>query len=123
MKGQARDELAQLEAERRSLQTEWIERQKKRIAELEKNFLEMQKRLEGEVARLIADVKDRALRGQIEKQAARRLGKIGSEARADADAAVVETLSASQADLGATLAGARQAGCAGGACRRDSASS
>jgi DNA mismatch repair protein MutS2 len=104
MKGHARDELAQLDAERRSLQTEWIERQKKRIAELERNFLEMQKRLEGEVARLIADVKDRSLRGQIEKQGARRLGKIESEARADADAAVVETLSASQADLGATLA-------------------
>lgn len=104
MKGQARDELAQLDAERRSLQTEWIDRQKKRIAELERNFLEMQKRLEGEVARLIAEVKDRSLRGQIEKQGARRLGKIESEARADADAAVVETLSASQADLGATLA-------------------
>jgi DNA mismatch repair protein MutS2 len=103
MKGQARDELAQLDAERRSLQTEWIERQKKRIAELERNFLEMQKRLEGEVARLIAEVKDRSLRGQFEKQGARRLGKIESEARADADAAVVETLSASQADLGATL--------------------
>jgi DNA mismatch repair protein MutS2 len=103
MKGQARDELVQLDAERRSLQTEWIDRQKKRIAELERNFLEMQKRLEGEVARLIAEVKDRSLRGQFEKQGARRLGKIESEARADADAAVVETLSASQADLGATL--------------------
>ena len=39
-------------SERRALQTEWIERQKKRIAELEKDFLEAQKRLEGEVARL-----------------------------------------------------------------------
>ena len=116
MKRQARDELAQLDAERRSLQTEWIERQKKRIAELERNFLEMQKRLEGEVARLTAEMKDRSLRGQIEKQGARRLGKIESEARADADAAVVETLSASQADLGATLEGAGQAGCAGRAC-------
>jgi len=101
VKRQARDELAQLEAERRKLQTEWIERQKKRIAELERNFAETQKRLEGEVARLTEDVRDRALRAQLEKQAGRRMGKIASESRAEADAAVVETLAASQADLGA----------------------
>ncbi len=101
VKRQARDELAQLEAERRKLQTEWIERQKKRIAELERNFAETQKRLEGEVARLTEDVRDRALRAQLERQAGRRMGKIASESRAEADAAVVETLAASQADLGA----------------------
>ena len=98
---QARDELTQLEAERRSLQTEWVERQKNRIAGLEKSFRETEKRLEAEVARLTADIKDRTLRAQIEKQGARRLGKIQSESRAEADAAVLETLSASQADLGA----------------------
>jgi DNA mismatch repair protein MutS2 len=98
---QARDELTQLEAERRSLQTEWVERQKNRIAGLEKSFRETEERLEAEVARLTADIKDRTLRAQIEKQGARRLGKIQSESRAEADAAVLETLSASQADLGA----------------------
>jgi DNA mismatch repair protein MutS2 len=97
---QAREELAQLQTDRRALQTEWVERQKARIAELEKNFLATQKRLESEVARLGADIKDRALRAQIEKQSGRRMGKIASEARADADAAIVETLAASQADLG-----------------------
>jgi DNA mismatch repair protein MutS2 len=100
IKRQAREELSQLEAERRALQTEWIERQKKRIAALEKAFLETQKRLEGEVARLAADIKDRSLRAQIEKQAGRRMGRIESELRAEADAAVVETLAASQVDLG-----------------------
>ena len=100
IKRQARDELAQLEAERRSLQTEWIGRQKNRIAELEKNFDAMQKRMESEVARLAADIKDRAVRAQIEKQSGRRLGKIAGDARAEADAAVVETLAASQSDLG-----------------------
>ncbi|MBZ5696755.1 MAG: Smr/MutS family protein [Acidobacteriia bacterium] len=99
-KRQAREELAQLEADRRALQTEWVERQKKRIAEMEKSFLATQKRLEGEVARLAADIKDRALRAQLEKQGGRRMGKISSDARAEADAAVVETLAASQADLG-----------------------
>jgi len=97
---QVRDELARLEGERRALQTEWVERQKKRIAGLEREFHDMQKRLEGEVARLAADIKDRALRAQIEKQGARRMAKLESEARADADAAVVQMLSESQADLG-----------------------
>jgi DNA mismatch repair protein MutS2 len=97
---QAREQLAQLEAARRELQTEWIERQKKRIAELEKNFAATQKRLESEVERLAADIKDRALRAQIEKQAGRRLGKLESDARSETDAAVVDTLAASQQDLG-----------------------
>jgi len=97
---QTREELAQLEADRRLLQTEWVDRQKKRIAELEKNFEQTRKRLENEVARLTADIRDRAVRAQIEKQSGRRMGQLGSDARAEADAAVVETLSASQADLG-----------------------
>jgi DNA mismatch repair protein MutS2 len=100
IKRQAREELTQLEAERRSLQTEWVERQKKRIAELEKNFDTTQKRLEGEIARLAADIKDRTLRAQIEKQSGRRVVKIAGEARAEADAAVVDALAASQSDLG-----------------------
>ena len=100
VKRQAREELSQLESERRKLQTEWVERQKKRIAELERSFAETQKRLEAEVARLAEDVKDRALRAQLEKQAGRRLGKIASDSRAEADAAVVDALAASQADLG-----------------------
>ncbi|MGH9717280.1 MAG: endonuclease MutS2 [Candidatus Acidiferrales bacterium] len=99
-KARLRDEAAQLEAERHSLRGEWIERQKKRIAELERNFAETQKRLQSEIERVAMDVKDRALRAQIEKQAGRRSGKIFSEARAEADAAVVDTLASSQADLG-----------------------
>ena len=100
IKRQAREELAQLESERSALQIEWVGRQKKRIAELEKNFLDMEKRFESEVARLAADIKDRAVRAQMEKQSGRRRGKITSDARADVDAAVVETLADSQADLG-----------------------
>jgi DNA mismatch repair protein MutS2 len=100
IKREAREELARLEAERRTLQTEWVDRQRKRIAELEKNFLETQKRLEGEVARLTDDIKDRGARTQIEKQTGRRMGKIASEAHAETDAAVAQTLAASQMDLG-----------------------
>ncbi len=104
IKRQAREELVQLEAERRALQTEWVERQKKRIAELENFFQETQKRLESEVARLTAEIRDRVLRAQLEKQSGRRLGKIASDARAETDAAVVETLAASQQDLGVSAA-------------------
>lgn len=100
LKRQTREEQAQLETERRLLQTEWTERQKKRIAALDKSFGETQKRLEAEVARVVEDVKDRTLRAQIEKSAGRRMGKIASEGRAETDAAIVETLAASQADLG-----------------------
>jgi DNA mismatch repair protein MutS2 len=100
VKRQAREELAQLEEDRRSLKTEWVERQRKRIAELEKGFREAQKRLEAEVTRLVEDVKDHALRDRLEKQTRRRIGKFESDARAEADAAVAETLAASQADLG-----------------------
>jgi DNA mismatch repair protein MutS2 len=100
LKQQAREELAQLEAERRSLQTEWVERQKKRIAELERNFQETQKRLEAEISRLAEEIRDRTLRAQIEKQSGKRVAKIAADARADTNAAVLETLSASQEDLG-----------------------
>ncbi|HKW87634.1 MAG TPA: Smr/MutS family protein [Candidatus Acidoferrales bacterium] len=97
---QARDELRELESERRALQTDWVERQRKRITELEKQFAATVKRLESEVARLTADISDRKLRGQAEKLGARRMAKIASDARAEADAAVLDTLSSSQSDFG-----------------------
>ncbi|HEV2491251.1 MAG TPA: Smr/MutS family protein [Candidatus Acidoferrales bacterium] len=100
---QAREELRQLEVERRALQTDWVERQRKRIAELEKQFAATTKRLESEVARLTADITDRKFRTQAEKLGSRRLAKIESDARGDADAAILEHLSASQADLGTML--------------------
>ena len=100
LKRQAREELLQLETERRAMQSEWVERQKKRMTELEREFRETQMRLAGEVARLTAEIKDRTLRAQMEKQGARRMAKLQAEARAETDAAVVQTLSESQADLG-----------------------
>ncbi len=100
MKRQSREELLQLESERGVLRGEWVDRQKKRIAELERSFQETVKRLESEVARVTADVHDRILQAQLEKQSGKRVAKFSAEARADADAAVVETLASSQADLG-----------------------
>jgi DNA mismatch repair protein MutS2 len=99
---EAREELEKLEAERRALQTEWVERQRKRIADLEKQFGETTKQFQSEVARLTGDIADRKARAQMEKQAARRLSKAEAAARQETDAAVLEHLSSSQQDLGVT---------------------
>ena len=59
------------------------------------------------MARALEAVKDRELRAQIEKQSRRRVGEARSEARGEADAAVVAHLSESQADLGVAAETAR----------------
>jgi DNA mismatch repair protein MutS2 len=89
-----------LEEERKKLRTEWIERQQKRIKELEAQFAEMQKRFDENVARVVEAVKERELRGQVEKSARRKMQDVRSEARDELNAAVVQTISDSQADLG-----------------------
>src|SRR5260370_23217900 len=91
-----------LEQERAKLRTQWVERQQKRIKELEEKFAEMQKRFDENVARVVEAVKDRQLRGQIEKSARRKLQDARGEAREEFNAAGVQTLSDSQADLGAS---------------------
>jgi DNA mismatch repair protein MutS2 len=93
-------ERTRLEQERARLRTEWVERQRKRVEELERQFRETLANVEKEVARLSADVEDRKLRTALEKQAARRLATIRSEARAEADAAVLQQRGEMQQDLG-----------------------
>ena len=93
-----------LEQERRALREEWVERQKKRIAELEKRFAEALAAHEKEIASALEAMKERELRAQIEKQSKRRLAEARSDARNEADAAVVAHLSESQADLGTVTA-------------------
>ena len=100
MKQQMAAEMRALEEERRKLRTEWTERQRRRIEELEKKFAEMQKRMEQDVARIVDGVKERELRAQMEKQARRKVAATRSEAREEVNAAVVQTLSESQTDLG-----------------------
>ncbi len=77
-----------------------MERQKKRIAELEHKFAEALKVHEQEIARAIEAVKERELRAQMEKQARRKLSDARAQARDAADAAVVQHLSDAQTDLG-----------------------
>jgi DNA mismatch repair protein MutS2 len=89
-----------LEEERKKLRTEWVERQQKRIKELEAQFAEMQKRFDENVARVVAAVKERELRAQMEKSARRKMQDVRSEARDELNTAVVQTISDSQADLG-----------------------
>jgi DNA mismatch repair protein MutS2 len=89
-----------LEEERQKLRTEWVERQQKRIKGLEAQFAEMQRRLDENVARVVEAVKERELRAQVEKTARRKMQDVRSEAREELNAAVVETISESQSDLG-----------------------
>jgi DNA mismatch repair protein MutS2 len=100
MQQQMAAERHALEEERKKLRTEWIERQQKRIKELEAQFAEMQKRFDENVARVIEAVKERELRASLEKTARRKGQDIRSEAREELNAALVQTISDSQADLG-----------------------
>jgi DNA mismatch repair protein MutS2 len=89
-----------LDEERKELRTEWVERQQKRIKELEAQFAEMQKRFDENVARVLEAVKERELRAQMEKTARRKMQDARGEAREELNAAVLQTISDSQADLG-----------------------
>src|SRR5438445_7387394 len=104
MQKQMTNERHALEEERKKLRTEWVGRQQKRIKELEAQFAEMQKRFDENVARVVEAVKERELRASLEKTARRKGQEVRSEARDDLNAAVVQTISDSQADLGVSAA-------------------
>ncbi|HMD31762.1 MAG TPA: Smr/MutS family protein [Candidatus Acidoferrales bacterium] len=95
-------ELGALESERTALRTEWTERQRRRIAELEARMDQTVKRYEADMARVLGGIRDTELRAQAEKAGRRQSQKARSEARDEADAAVVAQLSDSQQDLGTT---------------------
>jgi DNA mismatch repair protein MutS2 len=100
LKRQAGVEIERLEAERVALRTEWAERQRKRLAELEARFNETLKSYEQQMARVVEGVKDRELRAQLEKQTKRQSLKARGEAREESNSVVVEHLADSQQDLG-----------------------
>jgi DNA mismatch repair protein MutS2 len=97
---QMAEERHALEQERAKLRNEWVERQKQRIASLEQNFALMQKRFEENVAAVVEAVKERELRAQLEKTSRRKLQDARGEAKEELNAAVVQTISESQQDLG-----------------------
>jgi DNA mismatch repair protein MutS2 len=100
MQKQMTAERHALEEEQKKLRTEWVERQQKRIKELEAQFADMQKRFDENVARVVEAVKERELRAQVEKTARRKMLDVRGEAREELNAAVVQTISESQTDLG-----------------------
>jgi DNA mismatch repair protein MutS2 len=104
MQQQMSAERHALEEERKKLRTEWVERQQKRIKELEAQFAEMQRRFEENAASVIEAVKERELRAALEKTARRKGQEVRSEAREALNAAVVQTISESQGDLGTASA-------------------
>src|SRR5467141_1807076 len=64
----------------------------------------MQKRFDENVARVVEAVKERELRAQVEKTARRKMQDVRSGAREELNAAVVQTISESQSDLGVPAA-------------------
>src|SRR5256884_2365456 len=104
MQRQLTTERSALEEERKKLRTEWVERHERRITELEAKFAEMHKRFDENVARVVEAVKDRQLRAQTEKTARRKMQDVRGEAREELNAAVVQTISESQSDLGVQAA-------------------
>ncbi|MGH9678697.1 MAG: endonuclease MutS2 [Candidatus Acidiferrales bacterium] len=90
----------ELAEEKKRLRTEWTDRQRARLKELEHQFAQTMEKHEKEVARAIESVKERELRAQLEKQTHRKLVKARGDAREEADAATVAHLADSQADLG-----------------------
>ncbi|HEY5069464.1 MAG TPA: Smr/MutS family protein, partial [Candidatus Acidoferrum sp.] len=105
MQQQMTAERHALDEERKKLRDEWVGRQQSRIRELEEKFAEMQKRFDENVARVVEAVKERELRGAVEKFARRKAQDVRGEARDELNAAVVQTISESQQDLGAPAAG------------------
>jgi len=94
----------ELAEEKKRLHTEWTERQRVRLKELEQQFTQVIEKHEKETARAIEAVKERELRTQLEKQMHRKLVKARGDAREEADAATVAHLAESQADLGIAAA-------------------
>src|ERR1019366_8257738 len=99
LKREATRAAHELAEEKSRLQTEWTERQRTRLKELEHQFAQTLEKQEKEVARAIESVKERELRAQLEKQTHRKLVKARGDAREEVDAATVAHLSDSQADL------------------------
>jgi len=90
--------------EKKKLQSEWTDRQRARLKELEQQFAQSIEKHEKEAERAIEAVKERELRAQLEKQTHKKLVKARGDAREEADAATVAHLSDSQADLGIAVA-------------------
>src|SRR5271170_1335931 len=100
LRTQMAEERRVLEEERTTLRGEWVDRQKQRIAELEQKFAEMQKRFEENITSVVEAVKERELRAQLEKTARRKMQDARGGAKEELNAAVVQTISESQEDLG-----------------------
>jgi DNA mismatch repair protein MutS2 len=105
MQQQMTAERHALDEERKKLRDEWVARQQSRIRELEEKFADMQKRFDENVARVVEAVKEKELRGSLDKFARRKGQDVRSEAREELNVAMVQTISESQQDLGAPAAG------------------
>jgi DNA mismatch repair protein MutS2 len=103
LRAAVREQSEEIARERKLLQTEWADRQRKRIAELEQKFAEVLKQHETTLTQALEAIRERELRVQLTKQTQRSLTKSRADAREEVDTAVVQHLDASQQDLGAAV--------------------
>ena len=103
LRAAVREQSAEIARERKLLQTELTERQRNRIAELERKFADVLKQHEAALAQALEAIKTRELQSQLTKQAQRSAAKARTEARGEANDAVVQHLSESQQDLGSAV--------------------
>ena len=100
MQQQMAAERHALEEERKKLRTEWVERQQRRIKELEAQFADMQKRFDENIARVIEAVKERELRASLEKDRAAQRPRNPQRGARRVERRSRATISESQSDLG-----------------------
>ncbi len=81
MRAAVREQSEEIARERKLLQTEWADRQRKRITELEQKFAEALKQHETALTQALEAIKERQLREQLSKQAQRSVTKARTDAR------------------------------------------
>ena len=96
----ASEEVARLQEERRKLHNDWEQQQRKRLADLEKQFADTARKYEQEIARLVGEIKDRDLRAQMDKRSTLRMRKLQADAREEAASSTLENIADAQRDLG-----------------------
>ncbi|MGH9804226.1 MAG: endonuclease MutS2, partial [Candidatus Acidiferrales bacterium] len=89
---EVRAALKKIEEEREELQQEWLQEQRKRLAELEKHLNTTLAGYHNEMRTVINSLTDPKLRERLEKVGARQMARVQAEMRHEFDTAVVQHL-------------------------------
>ncbi len=89
---EVRAALQKIQEEREQLHREWLQQQRQKLAELERNLNTMLAGYRNEMRAVIDGIRDPKLRERMEKLSARQMGRVQAEARHEADIAIVQHL-------------------------------